>query len=79
MEFEDSLRTYDFNYAKFRHIYFVSNYAPIRDNYILFYYEGENPQNQYHGFHISKKNAIKKIPNSILKRLRKEQIYLKNE
>lgn len=50
------------------------NYDPIRDNYILFYYEGENPQNQYHGFHISKENATKKIPNSILKRLSKNKL-----
>lgn len=45
------------------------NYDATRDNYILFYYEGENPQNQYHGFHISKKDAAQKIPNTMLKRL----------
>ncbi len=46
------------------------NYDSDIDKYILFYYEGNNPQNQYHGFHVSKDNAPKKIPNTILKRLK---------
>lgn len=41
------------------------NYDTEVGQYILFYFEGENPQNQYHGFHISNKKIRNEVPNKI--------------
>jgi len=32
------------------------NFDPIRNLYIKFHYEGQNPQNQYHAYHIEKED-----------------------
>ncbi|NJO02815.1 MAG: hypothetical protein HC880_15045 [Bacteroidia bacterium] len=42
------------------------NYDVKHEKYILFYYEGDTPQNQYHGFHLSEDNPEQKIPPSIM-------------
>jgi hypothetical protein len=53
------------------------NYDDSQEKFIVFYYEGENPQNQYHGFHLDTENEIVRlIPNQILKEL-KEKYQLK--
>lgn len=35
------------------------------DKYIEFFYEGDNPQNQWHGFHIEEKDIDSRVPKSI--------------
>lgn len=45
------------------------NYDKKCNKFILFYFEGDNPQNQYHGFHIDIEES-QKIPKSILQRLK---------
>lgn len=47
------------------------NYDIEVGKFIIFYYEGETPQNQYHAFHLEEKDIPKKVPNKILNRLRK--------
>ena len=48
------------------------NYDLDKAKYIVFYFEGESPQNQYHGFHLTSEIAKQKIPNNILKRLKEK-------
>jgi hypothetical protein len=46
---------------------FYYNFDEIHGTYILFPYEGETPQNQFHAYHITKEEWHKEIPNSIKK------------
>jgi hypothetical protein len=46
---------------------FYYNFDQIHDTYILFPYEGETPQNQFHAFHIAKEEWHKEVPTSIKK------------
>jgi hypothetical protein len=46
---------------------FYYNFDEINDTYILFPYEGETPQNQFHAFHITHEEWHKEIPASIKK------------
>jgi len=48
------------------------NYDVDKAKYIVFYFDGESPQNQYHGFHLTSEIAKQKIPNNILKRLKEK-------
>ena len=43
------------------------NYDKTHNMYIMFYFEGNNPQKQWHGFHLDKKDWDSKIPNQIRK------------
>jgi len=49
--------------GKKRRIY---NFDPNNNTFIEFFYEGDNPQNQWHGFHLDK-DKWDKLPEYILK------------
>jgi hypothetical protein len=51
----------DFSEKEKRLFNFDINYQ----TFIEFFYEGDNPQNQWHGFHIEKEEWEKRIPSSI--------------
>lgn len=53
---------------KENHLYFFDE---DEDTYLEFYYEGDNPQNQWHGFHITHEEWEQRIPSSIRKYFRK--------
>lgn len=53
----------DFNKKANRLFNFDQDYG----TFIEFFYEGNNPQNQWHGFHISIEQWTDRVPNSILK------------
>lgn len=56
----------------------VFNYDEKHQKFIVFFYEGKNPQNQYHAFHLDTEQEIQEqIPNKIQKEL-KEKFNLKN-
>lgn len=48
---------------KNRFFFFDDNH----DTYIEFFYEGNNPQKQWHGFHLSKNDWHQRVPNSVKK------------
>lgn len=52
------------------------NYDPEFGELIIFYDEGDNPQNQYHGYHIAEKDIKKKYPNAAdeLKELKSDKV-----
>ena len=43
------------------------NFDNTHQTFIEFFWEGDNPQNKWHGFHISEDKWAKRIPNSIRK------------
>lgn len=43
------------------------NFDEEKNTYIIFFYEGDNAQNQWHGFHVNTKDWAKEIPNYIRK------------
>ncbi len=46
---------------------FYFNFDTTKETFIIFPYEGETPQNQFHAFHISKEEWRKEVPASVLK------------
>ncbi len=48
------------------------NFDTNRRKYILFYFEGNNPQNQFHGFHIPNENENKEVFPNLRKILQKK-------
>jgi hypothetical protein len=46
---------------------FYYNFDSTNDTYIIFPYEGDNPQNQFHAFHITPEEWHSTIPTSIRK------------
>ncbi|AYN03748.1 hypothetical protein [Flavobacterium sp. 140616W15] len=39
----------------------------VHNKYLEFFYEGHNPQKQWHGFHVEQKNWKERVPSSIRK------------
>ncbi|MGJ0514459.1 MAG: hypothetical protein ACR65O_01775 [Methylomicrobium sp.] len=52
----------DFNYKNNR----LFNFDVSHDTFIEFFYEGHNPQMQWHGFHVETDKWAQRIPDSIL-------------
>ncbi len=51
---------------------FLYNFDKQHQTFILFPYEGDNPQNNYHAFHIEKSEWNKEVPLSIRKYFNKD-------
>jgi len=43
------------------------NFDTLHQTFLEFYFEGDNPQNQWHGFHIKKEDWNKRVPPNIRK------------
>ena len=43
------------------------NYDKTHNTYVMFYFEGNNPQKQWHGFHLEKKDWDSKVPHLVRK------------
>ena len=39
---------------------FINNFDTKNQKFIVFYYEADTPQNQYHAFHLDNENDIPK-------------------
>lgn len=49
------------------------NFDTDRGNFIEFFYEGDNPNKQWHGFHIDKKDELHRLPASIIEYFKKQE------
>lgn len=54
-------------FDKRKKLKFHYNFDKIKGKYIVFPYEGTNPQNQFHAYHVDEEEWDKEIPSSIRK------------